>query len=988
MMPLLALVCSAAFQAVRMNTPLEPTSSFGSVEGAELIAAGDAVLYRAYAASGGIRHFRVPVAGGASDPSSLALGGVSAPDGTHHAYVVDGALRLAALPGEASFLVAESFFPEFGATFRFSPDGSYLAFVLFDGGLIGRVSADGSAAPVYLNLLIEGARNDFAITADSSRVVFRTTDGRLYAAAAGGTPLRLDSAGTVEAFAPTPDATRVVFSAEAAPGRLGLFVVPLDGSAAPTLLSAAPLPGGGGVLPPFLFSGDGTRVAFRADLALAGAPQLFSAPLDASAPPLALSGAPLSGRSLAADCALDPSGTRVLFRGDLEAAGRFELFSAPVDGSAPRVRLNGPLASGGNVLSFRFGVAGARLAYLADQDLDARFELYSARFDGTGSSVKLSGDPLAWADVEDDYQVTPSGLAVAFRSDRTTDGERRLWLRALGGGAAVREITDSAAPGVDVPTGFAFTPDSTRLVFRSNERDPDYLELFSTDFSATVALNVPLFPGVSAGDLVQFRLLEDGRRALYRADRERDEVFELYSEGFGGRPLVKLSPPLANGDDVLDFDTTPDGARVVYRTTNELYSQPADGSGARVTLTSGSSTFPFLLGEDGARVAYRHNNALHSAPVSGSAPPLELHAVVNRSVGTLVLAPGSGRVVFELTAGASVPAQLWSVPIDGSEASTALTPFVAGRIRSFLVSADGQRVVYVADQDTLGVLELHGAPVDGSAPPVRLSAALVAGGDVSSLGMAEVQALGGESWFTAIAPDASRVAFVADAEVDGVAALYSVPLDGSAAPLPLAAMGPASDVRMLRITPDSTRVVFRADLDVDEFVELYSVPLDGSALPVKLNPPGVAVPAAGEARFTFACSASTGRVVFLGQSGSVQGLYSVPFDGSQPAVLVSGGIDAELVWDLELELSPDGRWIVFERRGSPTQVHVAAVDGGVPPRRVSAAAIGRVDWFPGAAPFLAFTGDSQRVAFLADTAANGVRELFLGAVTHPVRPTR
>jgi len=983
--PLPALL--AALTQVPMSTPLEPTIGFGAVRGAERLGAGDEVLYVADVPGGGRLSLRVPLTGGVSSATSLALGGESSPDGRHHAQVVDDTLRLVDLVSEASWPLQQPFLGSSGATFRFSPDGARIAFLGVPGSQLGSAPSDGSAPPVFVNLFVEGAVS-YAFSADSSRLVFRTTNGRLYAVgAAGGTAVRLDAAGTVEDFALTPDASRAVFSAEVAPGRLGLFVVPLDGSVAPLLLSGAPFPGGGGVLPPFLFSADGQRVVFRGDLGLALAEQLYSVRLDASALPVALSGPPLLHRRIVPDCALDPSGTRVLFRGDLEAHLRFELYSAPVDGSSAHLRLNGELVAGGSVRSFRLGRGGTRLAYLADQSVDERFELYSVRCDGTGASVLLSGDPVAWADVEDDYAVAPSGLAVAFRSDRTTDGEARLWLRALGGGGVLRELTDTLAAGVDVPTGFFFTPDSSRLVYRANDRDPRYLELFSTDFGVAQVLNVPLEPGLRAGDIVQFRLAQDGQRVLYRADRERDEVFELFSEGFGARPLVKLSPELAADDDVLDFALTPDGRAVVYRTGFELYAQAVDGSGARVVLSSGSSTFGFRIAEDGARVVYRHGDALRAAHLSGAPAPLVLHSVVNRSVGALVLAPGTGRVVFELTAGASVPRQLWSVPVDGSAPSVPLTPFVPGRIQSFLVSADGREVVYVADQDTLGVLGLYRAPVDAGTPAVRLDLPPVAGGDVSFTPTEGVLALGGESAFVALAPDGSRVAYVADAEVDDVAELFAVPLDGSSAPQRLASMGPVSDVRSLRITPDSARVVYRADADVDESVELYSVPLDGRAPSVKLNPAGVTLPAGGPAFLTFACSASTGRVVFLGQAGFLQGLYSVPWDGSGPAVKVSGALDSDLVWDLELELSPDGRALLFERRSNPTEYYLATVDGSAPPERVGAP-IGRLDWFPGAAPFHAFTLDSQRVVFLADLAAGGVRELFASFRARPLRRAR
>ena len=971
-------------QSVRMTTPFEPTSAFGSVSEAQLLGAADEVLYRAPP----VGRFRVPVQGGPVMSSTLEPGGECSPDGNSYAFVRSDALWLADLASESAVELAQHFWVWEGASYRFSPDGSRLAFLPFPGALLGSVASDGSTPSVYLNLNVAGAQSDYRFTPDSSRLVFRTTDERLYVVpAGGGAPLRLDGAGTVAAFALTPDGTRAVFSAQVGAGRLGLHVVPLDGSQAPLLLSGALVPGGGGVEPPFLFSGDGARVVFRGDLALRDAEQLYSAPLDGSALPLALSGAPLLHRRVADDCALDASGTRVIFRGELLTSLRVELFSAPVDGSAPRVTLNGPLVAGGGVLSFRVGAGGKRVCYLADAEVDERRELFSARLDGTQVGVRLSGDPLAWADVEDDYQLAPNGLAVAFRMDRTTDGETRLYLRSLSGAGVLRELTDTSAAGVDAPTGFAFTPDGSRLVFRSNELDFDLLELFATDFTGTVRLNAPLFPGLVAGDIADFQLAEDGQRVVYRADREQDQRFELYSEGFGGRPLTKLSPPLASGDDVQQLALSPDGARVAYRTNTTFYTQPSDGSGTRVALASAFVPGPIEFSADGTRLVYVADQALHSVRAADGGDPKVLHFVASRSVGRWIEAPGTGLVVFEFLVN-NLPRQLWRVPVDGSAPASALTASGPG-LYSFLVSPDGQTLVYVADHDTPGVVELYRAAVDGSSPPAKLSGTLVAGGDVSFLGQESVQELGDESWLMAISPDSASVAFVADAEVDGVAELYSVPSDGSAAPLRIATMGVNADVQMLRISPDSARVVFRADADTDEVVELYSVPLDGSASPVKLNPPGVSTPTSSAQRFDFALSASTARVVFLGRAGSVQGLYSAPLDGSQPAQLVSGALDARLLWDLELELSPDGRWALVEGSGALAGTHLVAVDGSVPPRRLGPAGPGPMEWTPGAGAFARFTADARRVAFLADSLdSDPVRELFLGHVLHAARPAR
>jgi Tol biopolymer transport system component len=117
------------------------------------------------------------------------------------------------------------------------------------------------------------------------------------------------------------------------------------------------------------------------------------------------------------------------------------------------------------------------------------------------------------------------------------------------------------------------------------------------------------------------------------------------------------------------------------------------------------------------------------------------------------------------------------------------------------ITPDGSRVLYVADQDTDDVLELYSAPIGGGASPIKLNGALVSGGDVAA-----------NALFIAyrIAPDSTRVVYVADQEADGLEELFLVPLDGSLVPRKLNWPLVGTGVLSLEITSDSRRVVYQA----------------------------------------------------------------------------------------------------------------------------------------------------------------------------------
>jgi hypothetical protein len=122
----------------------------------------------------------------------------------------------------------------------------------------------------------------------------------------------------------------------------------------------------------------------------------------------------------------------------------------------------------------------------------------------------------------------------------------------------------------------------------------------------------------------------------------------------------------------------------------------------------------------------------------------------------------------------------------------------------FAPTPDGTRVVFAADRDVDGSLQLFVSPVDGSAAPLELSPAFGAG---ESKG---VDATGAPLvWVTG---DSARVLFVLDGSGEQ---LLGVPLDGSSPAVPVSALAPPSDGLPLergavQFTRDGRSAVYRA----------------------------------------------------------------------------------------------------------------------------------------------------------------------------------
>src|SRR5262249_29649192 len=152
--------------------------------------------------------------------------------------------------------------------------------------------------------------------------------------------------------------------------------------------------------------------------------------------------------------------------------------------------------------------------------------------------------------------------------------------------------------------------------------------------------------------------------------------------------------------------------------------------------------------------------------------------------------------------------ELFSVPVDGGTEPVKLngSPAPGGDVLQFLMSPDGQRVVYLADQDANDVFELFSVPLGGGAAPIKVS-----GPTVSFDPRYQFQ----------ISADGRRAVYVADQRSGHYLELYSTPLDGGSLAVHLA----GSAVQGFEITPDSRTVVYRADRNGRS--ELLCVSIDG-----------------------------------------------------------------------------------------------------------------------------------------------------------------
>lgn len=127
------------------------------------------------------------------------------------------------------------------------------------------------------------------------------------------------------------------------------------------------------------------------------------------------------------------SGANVVCLVDVPVPTSYALWAAPAVG-AP-VRLSQTMPENRDVIAFQ--VSADRVAYTADPNVWTQYELYSVPLSGSLPPVKLSGAMPSDNDV-DDFVFSGDGWRVVYRKGRNATGVWDLWSTGVTGGGTVR----------------------------------------------------------------------------------------------------------------------------------------------------------------------------------------------------------------------------------------------------------------------------------------------------------------------------------------------------------------------------------------------------------------------------------------------------------------------------------------------------------------------------------------------------------------------
>ncbi len=300
-------------------------------------------------------------------------------------------------------------------------------------------------------------------------------------------------------------------------------------------------------------------------------------------------------------------------------------------------------------------------------------QLFRARLDGSS--------PPALVDTEssnvtalDEIRFSPDGAWASYRLKYAYSWYYRWaepYLVPMDGSLAPRRLFTSSSLE-EVASAVEFTPDGSRVVFSVSY--PKGYELYSETL-----LGNGVTIGGTESDAVM-RLSPDGRTLYFGGGRE---VFKARVDG--SSPVTQLSL-LPAGYRLRTLDISPDGTRLLFMAANTGLLGAASGLWQLSSVaTAGGPT------------------ELLAAP-----PVLDLNGVRG-----LKIAPDSERVVYEARASAAGVFELFLDRPDGTFYPLVLNAPLPGSgtvVRSELIGS--RWAVYLASQETAGVLELYRVPLE------------------------------------------------------------------------------------------------------------------------------------------------------------------------------------------------------------------------------------------------------------------------------------
>ncbi len=508
----------------------------------------------------------------------------------------------------------------------------------------------------------------------------------------------------------------------------------------------------------------------------------------------------------------------------------FLLTALPV---AAATRISGPLPAFGDVVSYRVTPDGSRVIYLADSQISDKYELFSAPTDGSVPPVRLHADllpdrELTW------YDLTPNGTRVVYRIGREVGNrsEQLVYSAPSDGSVPATPLRLPADLRDNTAHGFGTQLNDTALIIEALNFDQRVWEIIRVDLSGVApAERIVTVPVTDSTYNAVLGFTPDRSRLVYlRVDYARDthHAYSVALEGSSapvrldlGEHTRYVTPLGFSGDGrylLLDATGGADG--------RNLESVPLDGTARRILTASddadewvgglvriiGGNTVLFLCWQpDTGR------NALCGAPIEGRQPASVLIDTYEVNIATAQFTRDGSRLIMTGWSGQTSvfePAVI-SVPLDGSRDVQILYSNTTQYASFDLIGVTAAAAVVAQHVLLEGLQQLVAIPLAGGAPRL-LSPPLLATDGLAA--------------HAVMSNDDQRLLFIGRPVGQARDDLYSAPLNGSpTAPVLLSAPDRADggiDSFVLR----GNRVVLQGTLLESGVMELFGTSADISGL--------------------------------------------------------------------------------------------------------------------------------------------------------------
>jgi len=377
----------------------------------------------------------------------------------------------------------------------------------------------------------------------------------------------------------------------------------------------------------------------------------------------------------------------------------------------------------------------SHVVYLASTPSSIPRRLYSSSLiePFSNSPIKLGGSGFGNdQDIAPKFQFVPGANRVVFRGRLIELGKIELFVTSSNTSSTPTKLNINLVDGRDVSSSFSISPDGKFVVYIADARINGLNELYSTNLSFPQIfrkLNRDTF-----GSVQRFAISPDSRRVVYRSNERiavgvDDELFSVPINGSGAQ-RIRISGDLEPGSDVSLFSISPNSEKVAYLAgpsngRAELFSTLISDQ-LVTSLTPNLGADKFILDIDfnnaGSRVVYLADGAGPAAIFSvgvngGGTEPLMPPLVSGQSLGQSLVNRNLDRVFYLSDQRNRDVIELFSTDLEGPLTSNVRlnTPFPVGSLKDvkrFRISSDGKFLVYRADQDNNEQFELYSVNLD------------------------------------------------------------------------------------------------------------------------------------------------------------------------------------------------------------------------------------------------------------------------------------